>query len=202
MGIHWLVSGVLVAGLTWFTYNMQQKDHEASSMESGLYTGFSRLLWSILIWMVTYACITGHGGPVNEFLSLPFWQPLARLTYAIYIIHMPIMMLSTGSSKRPIYFSFRNMVCVYFRKKAFVSKSWTCISYLLFQFLKFCGDLVVAILLSVVLTLGIESPVIVLEKLMFTPRKKLNIEEPPTNVTSRPLGFETIQAEQPTAPVP
>lgn len=109
-GIHWLVSGILIAGLIWFSFNMQQKDHEASSIESGLYTGFSRLLWSILIWMVIYACITGHGGPVNSFLSLPMWRPLGRLTYAIYIIHLPVMMLNTASSKRPIYFSFRNMV--------------------------------------------------------------------------------------------
>lgn len=57
--------------------------------------------------MIIHACITGHGGPVNSFLSLPMWRPLSRLTYAIYLIHMPIMMLTTGSLKRPIYFSFR-----------------------------------------------------------------------------------------------
>lgn len=61
IGIHWLVSGLIVVGLVWYTFNMQQPEHVASAMESGLYTGFSRLLWSILIMMVIHACITGHG---------------------------------------------------------------------------------------------------------------------------------------------
>lgn len=104
------MSGILTAGLVWYSYNMQQESHEGSSIESGLYTGFSRLIWSIIIVLVIYACITGHGGPVNSFLSLPMWRPLGRLTYAIYLVHMPVIMLSTGSLKRPIYFSFRAMV--------------------------------------------------------------------------------------------
>lgn len=113
VGIHWLVCGALVAGLIWFTFEMQQVKHEASSIESGLYTGFSRLIWSIIILMVIYACITGHGGPVNSFLSLPLWRPLARLTYAIYLVHMPVMMLNTASTRRPVFFSFRNIVRIY-----------------------------------------------------------------------------------------
>lgn len=90
---------------------MQQKEHTASSMESGLYTGFSRFIWSIIVCLVIHACISGYGGPVNSFLSLPMWRPLGRLTYAIYIVHMPIMIISSASAKRPIYFSFRVMVC-------------------------------------------------------------------------------------------
>lgn len=115
LGFHWLVCGLIVVGLVWYTYEMQQTDHKASAVESGLYTGFSRLLWSILIMMIIHACITGHGGPVNGFLSLAMWRPLSRLTYAIYLIHMPAMMLTTGSLKRPIYFSFRANVSLQIR---------------------------------------------------------------------------------------
>lgn len=110
LGIHWLVCGLLVVVLVWYTYEMQQADHKATAVESGIYTGFSRLIWSFIVMMVIHACITGHGGPVNAFLSLPMWRPLSRLTYAIYLIHMPVMMLTTGSLKRPIYFAFRGNV--------------------------------------------------------------------------------------------
>lgn len=203
MGIHWLVSGILVAGLIWFSYNMQQKDHEASSMESGLYTGFSRLIWSILIWMVIYACITGHGGPVNAFLSLSMWRPLARLTYAIYIIHMPVMMLVTASARRPIYFSFRNMVRLQSQINCVIEdEKYRKYYAFLFQLLKYFGDMVAAILLAIILTLGIDSPVAALDNMIFGTRKKRNMNETPTNVTSRPLGFDSIQPAQPTVPVP
>lgn len=67
MGIHWLVSGILTAGLVWYSYNMQQPEHEASSMEGGLYTGFSRLIWSVIVLMVIHACITGHGSAIERF---------------------------------------------------------------------------------------------------------------------------------------
>ena len=33
----------------------------------------------------------GAGGPVNTILSWPAWVPLARMSFAIYLVHMSVM---------------------------------------------------------------------------------------------------------------
>lgn len=61
--------------------------------------------------------------------------------------------------------------------------------------------MVVAVLLSIILTLGIESPVVILENMLFNLGKRKTNNELPTNVTVRPLD-ESAQQSRPTAPVP
>lgn len=73
--------------------------------------------------------------------------------------------------------------------------------FLNFQMLKYFGDMVVAILVSIFLTLGIESPVTVLEDVLFSLGRKRNNNEIPINERIRPLDESTQQA-RPTAPVP
>lgn len=84
--------------------------HTGDSFESGVYTPISRLTWSLILCLVIYACVKGYGGPINWFLSWPQWQPLARLSYGIYLIHMPLMILNVASLRRPEYFSSRTIV--------------------------------------------------------------------------------------------
>lgn len=61
--------------------------------------------------------------------------------------------------------------------------------------------MVAAVLMSILLTLMIELPVTVLEKVVFGTGKKTNGRELPTNVTIRPLD-ESTKRTQPTVPAP
>ena len=101
---------MIVGVLAYYTYELQQMAHKATPVESGIYTPVSRVLWSLFLCLVIYGCVKGYGGPVNWFLSLSFWQPLARLTYAIYLLHMPVMLLNVAGAQRPIIFSGRTIV--------------------------------------------------------------------------------------------
>ena len=56
-----------------------------------LYGGFHRLAWALALSWVILACIKGAGGPVNTILSWPAWVPLARMSFAIYLVHMTVM---------------------------------------------------------------------------------------------------------------
>lgn len=92
---------------------MQKMTHEGSPLESAIFTPLSRIGWTSFLCMLVYACLMGYGGPVNWFLSLPQWKPFARLSYAIYLIHMPIMMMEAASLHRPQYFSARTTVSLW-----------------------------------------------------------------------------------------
>lgn len=85
-------------------------DHHATPVESGLFTSGSRVFWSLFLCLVIYACTKGYGGVVNWFLTLKLWKPLTRLSYAIYLIHMPIMLMNVAYTRRPVYFSSRTIV--------------------------------------------------------------------------------------------
>lgn len=108
--LHWTVTAAIFSVITYYTYNLQQMDHVANPTESGIYTGGTRISWSVFLCLVIYACVKGYGGPVNWFLSLPLWQPLARLTYAIYLIHLPAMLLTAAATRRPVLLTGRYVV--------------------------------------------------------------------------------------------
>lgn len=74
-------------------------------MEYGLYDALSRVAWSMGLCYIIFACAHGYGGPVNWFLSLPLWQPLSRLSYAIYLLHFIVIMVQVASIKQVQYFS-------------------------------------------------------------------------------------------------
>lgn len=73
-----------------------------------------RILWAIAICYVIFACVHGSGGPINTFLSLPMWQPLAKLSYGIYLCNWTVIAIIMFSTKIPLYFNeftaFQNFI--------------------------------------------------------------------------------------------
>ena len=65
--------------------------HPSTAAGNVAYIMLSRLAWGVGLACVTYACHSGYGGWVNRFLSLGFWVPLGRLTFAAYLVH-PIIL--------------------------------------------------------------------------------------------------------------
>lgn len=87
-------------------------DSKATPIHYGLYDIFSRITWAIALCYVIFACIHGYGGPINWFLGHPLWQPLSRLSYSIYLVHFPIVILTTATLKSSLYFSELSAVSV------------------------------------------------------------------------------------------
>lgn len=87
---------------------------EHTPLEYALYESLGRVGWSIALCYIIFACVHGYGGPVNWFLSLPLWQPLSRLSYAMYILHGSVQTILSLSMKQPPYFS--QMEAVSFKK--------------------------------------------------------------------------------------
>ncbi|KOB65663.1 Uncharacterized protein OBRU01_22301 [Operophtera brumata] len=64
-----------------------------------LMNSFMRPAWSAaLCWMIV-AC------PINWFLTLDIWKLPARLSYALFVIHYPLMFVVNGSVLAPVYFT-------------------------------------------------------------------------------------------------
>nr|XP_046473646.1 nose resistant to fluoxetine protein 6-like [Neodiprion pinetum] len=65
-----------------------------------MYTTLSHSGWALSVAWVLVACVTRHGGIINSFLSWKYLYPLSRLTYCAYLVHPALMrsMILRGES--------------------------------------------------------------------------------------------------------
>lgn len=84
---------------------MMQIQQFTTPLVNGLYESLSRVAWPLAISYIIFACAHNNGGLVNWFLSHPFWQPISNISYAIYLIHWPVLYMFHGAMKSVQYFS-------------------------------------------------------------------------------------------------
>lgn len=125
-----------------------QLDSQSDPLVYGLQDSLNRIGWSIAISYIIFACMHGSGGPVNWFLSWPMWQPLAKLSYTIYMCQLFPTILVYKSSKIPLHFSeFENLQ-------------------------RFIGILISCIFIAIPMTLAFEMPIDNILKLTLFRNKK------------------------------
>ncbi|KAH9488217.1 hypothetical protein Btru_064268 [Bulinus truncatus] len=122
-------------------------ENPSSVGAAALYNAVARSAWGACVCWVIIACSSGYGGPVNTLLSWPPFAALGRLTYMAYLIHPCVMYVYFGNQETLYMLNDTNIV----------------ISYL--------GILFFTYLASFVLMLGIESPMIGLEKILLRNKK-------------------------------
>lgn len=110
--IGWLAAAGIIYGVIVAPYSTVQSNYMSnnSAFEGASYEAFSKIGWGLMMSWVVYACYHGYGGVVNSFLSNPIWQPLARLSFAMYMSHMTVMSVNTGNMHTEGYFSNFNIV--------------------------------------------------------------------------------------------
>ncbi|XP_072034489.1 O-acyltransferase like protein-like [Amphiura filiformis] len=82
----WLLAAGSALGLVYGLYNTTQ-GYIVPQGTTIFYYAVNTIAWGVAIGWVAFACIKGYGGPVNTILSWPIWTPLARLTFAAYLVH-------------------------------------------------------------------------------------------------------------------
>ena len=92
----WVVAIALCATAMFGAY----KDDDFSTFQTTIYLMFNGPTWSIGLSIIIYICNTGYGGVVNSYLSWSLWEPLAKMSYGVYLCHMVVIaiMLSTFQS--------------------------------------------------------------------------------------------------------
>lgn len=85
-------------------YPLQVPSYNDSVIGGAFYESISRVAWSAALAWLVFACTQGYGGPVNWFLSLVGWQPLARMSYSIFLVHLPLQLILAAQVKTGTYF--------------------------------------------------------------------------------------------------
>lgn len=89
---------------------------------------FDRLLWSAFLSWLVIACARGRAGFIGTFLSWGAFVPLSRLSFGVYLVHLPYFVVMCFVSRERIYYSMLGVISTTF--SIFV---WSCLmSYGLF----------------------------------------------------------------------
>ncbi|XP_068201380.1 nose resistant to fluoxetine protein 6-like isoform X2 [Palaemon carinicauda] len=146
------VSCLVLLGMA--PYNTASAPTELPSGISVFYGGFSRGAWALSLLWVVFACQKGFGGPVNTFLGHACWLPMSRLSYSMFLISVPVQILSSGITMIPLYMNHLN------------------------KFIETCGYLFVGGLMATAMAITSEIPVLSLEKAII-PRPGRNVQDEP-----------------------
>ncbi|XP_037294350.1 nose resistant to fluoxetine protein 6 [Manduca sexta] len=100
----WMLSIMMLTFSIVCVYPTMQKDYDLQVYDNIL-NSYMRFIWACGLGWVIFACAKGYGGPVNWFLSLYLWKLPARLSYGVYLLHMPLILILQGSWVKSQYFS-------------------------------------------------------------------------------------------------
>ncbi|KAJ0175782.1 hypothetical protein K1T71_008941 [Dendrolimus kikuchii] len=145
--ILWISALVISSLVIYSTYQIMQLDWDNQTIDS-IINSFMRPAWALAVGWFIFACVHGYGGPVNWVLSLPAWKLLSRLSYAMYIVHYPLIYLVNSTAVAPIYFSVHASL------------------------FKFLGDFLLAALVAFVLTVFVDAPFSTLIKMFMSSDQK------------------------------
>ncbi|EFO99989.1 hypothetical protein CRE_18775 [Caenorhabditis remanei] len=86
----WMLAFVIAGFCLFSTFDYDKGTHWNVFTRATFYN-FDRLGWAFFICWVVGANHMGWGGPINNFMSHPIWQPFGRLSYCAYIVHWMVL---------------------------------------------------------------------------------------------------------------
>ncbi|KAL4713616.1 hypothetical protein ACJJTC_016699 [Scirpophaga incertulas] len=102
--ILWLMAIIGSSASIIITYFVIQPDWENQVIDT-IVNSVQRPIWAAAIAWMIFACKHGYGGPINWILTLHIFKIFGRLSYAIYLLHYPLIYIHNATTVAPIYFS-------------------------------------------------------------------------------------------------
>lgn len=81
-----------------------------SPLVSALYVAVHRTIWTSLVAWIVFACSTNRAKLLTQFLAHPIFVPLSRLSYSIYLVHLPVIMFRALNVRHTLEWTDQNIV--------------------------------------------------------------------------------------------
>nr|CAI5859350.1 unnamed protein product [Callosobruchus analis] len=85
-----------------------EMDHDPAVKAA--FSSAAKPAWCIAICVMVFLCSSGHGGLINEFLSMKLFKVLVRMSYSVYLVHFIVNIYFAGIKKHAEEFSNINIV--------------------------------------------------------------------------------------------
>lgn len=81
-----------------------------SPLVSALYVAIHRTIWTSLLAWIVFACATGRAKLMSSFLSHSIFIPISRLSFSIYLVHLPVIMFRALNLRHTLEWTDSNIV--------------------------------------------------------------------------------------------
>lgn len=81
-----------------------------SPLVSAFYVAIHRTIWTSLLAWIVFACATGRAKLMSNFLSHSMFIPISRLSFSIYLVHLPVIMFRALNLRHTIEWTDSNIV--------------------------------------------------------------------------------------------
>ncbi|XP_070384860.1 nose resistant to fluoxetine protein 6-like [Dermacentor albipictus] len=110
----WFVAISCALCVVFMKYPWYRRPDPTSEAVKLLAAFFDRFLWSIFLSWFILACATGRGGFVARVLSSDVFVPLAKLSFGVYLIHYPFIMVMLHTTRERLLWSHFTLVTQFF----------------------------------------------------------------------------------------
>ncbi|XP_071103158.1 O-acyltransferase like protein-like [Haliotis cracherodii] len=143
--VGWLLALVAAGACTLDTYDNYGEGRPGWGNDARTaHETLCRPVWGLVLAWVIFMCCKGKAGIVDWMLSWAWWQPLSRLTYGVYLIHLILIRTDSATMRSLFFYSSGYIVYRFF--------GYVCMSFI-FSFL---------------LAILVEAPMLQLEKLVLS----------------------------------
>ncbi|XP_033228459.1 O-acyltransferase like protein isoform X2 [Belonocnema kinseyi] len=144
--VGWMLSSACLLSLLYGLY-----EAELSPVTAAAYSSLGHTAWALGLAWIVIACSTGYGGYVNDILSAPILYPFSRVTYCAYLVHPIVIRLTAMNADSPLHLGKDSMLITFF------------------------GQVVASYLISFVVSVSFEAPVVSMLKIL-SPKKRKRIQ--------------------------
>ncbi len=103
-----LATGLLIA-IIFVQYPLRQENFLTNPLiADALYDALKPIFWGLVVGWTIIACHLSHGNIMKRFLSLSFWVPISKLSFCIYLMHIPLQTYFLATLRSPVYFAPTN----------------------------------------------------------------------------------------------
>ena len=78
-----------------------------------MYTVLVKALWGVCLAWVTFACVKGYGGPVNDFLSWGVLATVSKISFMTYLFHIDFDFIYYASQTYVVDFSMWHVTSLF-----------------------------------------------------------------------------------------
>lgn len=130
----WALTALVVTTAVFGQYPLHQENfNENPPVVDAIYESLKGFFWSLALGWIIIACHLSFGGFIQKFFSLPIWLPISRLSFCIYLIHVPVQLIYSASIRNPAFFSHHRTLFLIFGNFGvtfFIAMAWA----LMFEF--------------------------------------------------------------------
>lgn len=112
--VGWFVAAFCAVCTVFMKYPWYIKTNPTSEGVKLFMAFLDRILWSLFLSWFTMACATGRGGFVNRVLSSDIFVPLGKLSFGVYLIHYPFIMVVLHTTRERLLWSYFTVVTLFF----------------------------------------------------------------------------------------